>query len=382
MTIPLGLREYHLPFMEIALIIGFQISMYLFYLYYKYRKENLPLNKILLALGLLYEIGLYGVVIRVIATYYFEDIQEIEFFTFLTHLMISCAILSFLIIISLKDFHNIMNTKITKIILIIATITTILIVVIQDVVINRMIIFISIFIGIIFLVKFHLNLINRSAGTIRKRLIFITLGNFILLSAILIESQEVLTFFSQNIQTIWILFTGLLLIIGLSIVFLGIYRFPAFLEFDWQKSLESLFIIDQHTHKKLYAFDFSTILREFEAMKQQSNTNQHRELLLSTGISGIEDIITILTKVQDKKIDKIQHGKLIILLIYGNEQFSNIIYALLVKKEMNSIKYFLNLVKNQFESDYKDILLNLNDLRGSEELLFKSFDTTIKNLIK
>ena len=67
------LREYQMLAIIIAVIIGYQISIYFFYQYYNLKEDKLDLNKILIAYGFLYSFGLTGIVVRTIDTYYVED---------------------------------------------------------------------------------------------------------------------------------------------------------------------------------------------------------------------------------------------------------------------------------------------------------------------
>ena len=49
---------------------------------------------------------------------------------------------------------------------------------------------------------------------------------------------------------------------------------------------------------------------------------------------------------------------------------------------MISINYFLKTVKNQFQTFYKNILLNLDLIEEKERQIFSKFDVNIKNILK
>jgi hypothetical protein len=154
---------------------------------------------------------------------------------------------------------------------------------------------------------------------------------------------------------------------------LGVYAFPAFYEFKWEENILSLFIINQNNRFCLYCRDFSELgLRE-----QQKNY----EMLFSAGIIGIDNILSIITNTKDEKVNKIKQPESLILLEYGSEIAPQIIYALVVKKDLKSNTYFLKTIKKQFESFYKEILSEIVNLKGNEEQLFKSFDIILKDII-
>jgi len=105
---------------------------------------------------------------------------------------------------------------------------------------------------------------------------------------------------------------------------------------------------------------------------------------MSGGLTGIEIIISAITNTQNERIKVIKQEGSYILLEYGTKYSTPIVYALLVKKDLKSIRYFLNLLKVQFENFFKEILENFEefDLAGQDERLFSSFDIILENLIK
>ena len=187
--------------------------------------------------------------------------------------------------------------------------------------------------------------------------------------------------FSQQQQIVQLMFPPLM-IVGLMVIFLGVYRFPIFLEFNWKENLIKLFIIDRKNLKQVYSYNF--VEHIYEKNNSIDNLIKPREmdLFFSRGIIGINDIISSITTTEDEKIEKIKQGEFVILLKSGDEPLSFITFCLLIKKEMISINYFLKTMKNQFQNFYKNILLNLDLIEGKERKIFSKFDVIIKNILK
>lgn len=377
-----NVKDFYLPFIIIELIIGYQISVYFLYQYYKVKDEKIGLNKLLLAYGLLYGLGLSGVIIRTFNSYYIEDVVLYNFFLYFTHIIIALAAISFLLIISSKSFQEIIKTSISRIVSVIAIIISVLIILIQIKLIQFIFIMISIIIGSLYMVFFHLNLIKHSKGKIRKRIILIFVGESFLISTILIGAEEIVALIFQQHISIIPLISIPIILISLMIIFLGVFKFPIFLEFNWKENLTKLFIIDRQSFNLIYTFDFTELIDRKEKSKIEPLNLIKNKLFFSRGLIGINDIISSITYSDEEKIEKIRHGEFLILLKHGEEPFSFIIYALLIEKDMNSTRYFLKTIKNQFQELYRNILLNLDGLEEDEKNIFSSFDIIIKNILK
>ena len=156
------MREFHLPLLFIILAIAHQMTFYLFYKFYQIRRENIGLNKFLIAFGLLYGFGFTGVVIRSINSYYIENLAIHNFLNDISHIIIAIAVFSFLILVAQKDFNKLINIKMAKIVALVALIFSIIILFIEEVIIILILIFSSIFIGFIFMALFHIKLIQKS----------------------------------------------------------------------------------------------------------------------------------------------------------------------------------------------------------------------------
>jgi len=204
-------------------------------------------------------------------------------------------------------------------------------------------------------------------------LILILIGNILSIVS-LFSILEIITDINRSEYITIIFFIGAsLLTVGFILSLGGLYTFPAFYGFKWEGNILKLFIINQKNNVCLYSRDFSKIKSE---PKQRDY-----EHFFSVGIIGIDMILSEITNTQGETINKIQQPDSLILLEYGSGISSQIIYALIVKKDLKSNRYFLKTIKNQFESFYKEILRELDNIKGNEEQLFGSFDIIIEDLI-
>jgi hypothetical protein len=235
-------------------------------------------------------------------------------------------------------------------------------------------------IGFIYLFFIQTKLLKITTGDVKKRFKKILGGELIFGMAFLFGNAE-LTLFNLPYENIFYIILLVALVVGLMIISLGIYRFPAFLEFGWRENLLKLFIIDQNTLRGLYVYDFIDLAQNVRSGETIIRKDD-KELLFSKGIFGVEEVINEIIKGKKKKLERIEHGNLLILLKYGDPPFSFITYALLVKKPMKSLEYILKIMKDQFQGLYKEILLDLTNFEGNEDLIFSSFDLIISDITK
>jgi hypothetical protein len=367
--------------MILELLIGYQISFYFLYQYYKIKEEKIGLNKILLAFSLLFGLGVSGIVIRNYNSYYINDVLLNNFFLYFTHVIIAVAVSSFLLIISSKSFQIIININITRAVSIYTILISILIFVVQIKSIQFIFFIISIILGYFYLIFFHLKLINRSKGKIRKRIILIFIGEVLLISNILIGSEETVVLIFQQHMPFITLISNFVILFALMTILLCVYKFPIFLEFNWDKNLIKLFIVNTQNFEIIYTFNFTEEIERKENTTKKPSETIESDYFFSRGIIGIKDIISGITNKKEEGIEKIRRGELLILLKNGDAPLSFVLYCLTVKKEMNSINYFLKTIKNEFQELYKNIILSFEDLQGLENKIFSSFDNHIKNII-
>lgn len=203
--------------------------------------------------------------------------------------------------------------------------------------------------------------------------ILIFIGNILSIVS-LISILEIIAGFIPSEYIIIIFSIGITLVsVGFILTLVGLYTFPAFYGFKWEGNILKLFIINEKNNVCLYSHDFSKLKSE--------HTQKDYEQLFSVGIIGIDIVLSAITNTRGEKINKIKQADSLILLEYSSGISSQIIYALIVKKDLKSNIYFLKSIKNQFESFYKEILRELDSLKGSEGQLFGSFDVIIEHLI-
>lgn len=371
------INDFYIPFIVIILFITYQISFNFFYEYYKIKDEKIKLNKILIAFGILFGIGLTGIVIRIINTYYVEDLILKTFLINFTHILIAIAIITFQVIVSSDSFNEIIKTNLSKAICIFTIIMTILILIFQTSFIQIYLIVLSILVGAVYMFIFHINLILITKGSIKKRFIIIFLGEILLLYSVIMGAEEIIFYFNPILQYIIQITFIPLIILNLLIIFFGAFNFPVFMEFNWKEKISKIYIVDKRTFNILYTFDFTKLFTFKDDQIGIPLKPAENQLIFSRGIIGINAIISGITN--NNKIEIIHQDGLIILLKHGDDPFSFLLFCLIVKKEMNSINYFFKTIKSKFQEQYKNILPNLDDIEGNEVNIFKNFDETIKN---
>ncbi len=361
-----SIRLYHLPGLYMIIFLALELAVYFFYLYYRNRAENFGLNKVLLAYGFLSGLGNTSFILRMISNYYIEDPTLDSIIMFWTQITISVSFILNLLLLSSKDFNEIINTNITRG-AIIATIILNIIIFITELMELRFILITILFtIGLIYVVAFQLTLINATTGGIKRRLKITTLGAGMTLFAVMISSKDITMMFSQSITDLIFIISIPMIMAGVLIVLFSMYDFPIFLEFDWRKELVNLYILEKKEHNQLFKYDFTTHQQTFNPE------------FIPGGLLGIETIISAITDTPEKKINRIEQKNRIFLMIRSD----SIIYTLIVNKEMRSIHFFLESIKERFENLYKSIIKDLSLIRGREEIYFVSFDAELKNILK
>jgi len=379
------LRNIFIPLLFISVALGYQIFVYFLYQYHKAKKEKLELSKILLAYGLIFGVTLTGFFIRVINLYYIgqDNLEIFELLTKITFILLYSAFMLFFMIISSEPFHKIIFSNLTKTLAISMIIPIISVLLFQvDSLVFIFISTISLFISYVYILFFHSRIVKLSTGNIKKRLNLI-FGGFALcvIQHIIggyIPSRVLFRNYSQILQLI----SAPIFICGLMIIFLGVFKFPAFLEFGWKHSLIQLLIINKRDYNVIYAFDFMEVINESENQIKKFPKMKESNQLLSSGIIGIDKIISRITDSNYEYIDTIKQEDFQILLNYGDQPLSSIIYCLIVSKDMKSFSYFLKTIKSEFQQIYKNILLNLDELKDVEDKLFLGFDSNLIKLIE
>ncbi|MBY9006028.1 MAG: hypothetical protein KGD63_04655 [Candidatus Lokiarchaeota archaeon] len=375
------MQEYYLPFLYITLFIGYEISFYLIYQYIKLRKKKITLNRIILAYGLLSAFGMSGVFIRTIASYYFEDILLHFLLYKFSHILIAFGVLIFLITLSGKSFDEIVNVKLTKTVLIIASIISTIIIFVIPKDLERNLIYLSLIIGSIYLTYSHIKIIRKIPNNAKKRFILIYIGFSILLSAILFRAEESSEYFIENLQQLIELVTIPLMILGLLIILFGVYKFPVLLELNWQNKIEEIFIIDSNINEMIFFYNFSEKNDSKNINLGYSSQTLDKLIILTTGISEIEDFISNFIN-KDEDIEKISHGDQYIFINHGDHSLHQLLFFIIASEDLNSIGYFLDLIKKQVQKSYKNILINNNLTLKDKKSILLGFNKIIDKFLK
>jgi len=360
-----------------AIFFGFQLCIYIFYRYYKIKDERLHLNKILLSYGTFYTLIITGILILATSRVFISNLILKEATYKLGYFLILFSFTALLYFILIEGFSEIINIKVGRILMILNLIPSIIILLVPSA--NSPLFLFSIlftFANLIFIIIFQIRLVITSKDNIKYRIIKLFTGFLVCSLSLVLISEIFASLYSQGTENLFI-FTGLLLlIVGLMINFLGVYDFPAFYEFNWKENLLKFFIIYQKNNLCLYNHDFSLGSNQEDGILQEK-----QDKILFGSITGIDSIISAITKTEGEKINKIKYGDSYILIEYGSNIASKITYALLVKKDISSTRYFLTSLKKQFESFYKQILEEIDSLEGKEEQLFGSFSIIMKDML-
>ena len=342
-----------------ATILGVELAIYFFYRYYKIKDDRLPLNKILLSFGMFYLLLILGTFILTVKNLFISDPNLQEIFSRIGSLSILFSPLSFAFFIKIKEFSEIINLKIAQYLLIFSLTLFIIAIFLPSTLIFTYIFFIGLSLPILI---FQIRLISTAKGNIKKRLFEVFIGNIVSLVSL---------FFTLKIITDLYIIGLSLLILSFILTSIGVYRFPAFYEFRWKENLLKLLIINQKNNGCLYSHDFTQI---------KVDNNKDYEKMFSGGIVGIDSIISVITNTHGF-INEITHLNSLILLDFSSYHSTKLIFALVVKKDLKSNRYFLKSLKEQFELFYKEILRDIDNLKGNEEQLFGSFDIIIENIM-
>ncbi len=363
------LIEIVLPVVIISFFSNLQISIYLLKQYHKHIDENLPFNRILLALSIFYGFWAVGYLLRMLSAIFLNTYFNASFYRLLGTFILFLGIVAFLFLTLLKSFREICNIKVVIVLIVINIYAMISIwIFVPSSLLYLLTLSLGFFSGF-YVIWFQFGLINYATGEIRIRLYTIFLGE-VLISACFSIFSLFYDFLSQDISTnpIFFLLTGLFLC-GSVITLFGTYNFPAFVEFQWKNDLLGICIFARETFKPLYKFAFNTKFME-------------DNFFVSRDIPEIKQIITQMTAPNSEKIYKIKHQDFFVIFDYGNPQFTPIVYTLVIKRDLQSLRYFLKRIKTQFENNYKYFLKNLSVVGGKEETLFSSFNENIQQFLK
>ncbi|MEJ2248430.1 MAG: hypothetical protein P8Y97_02075, partial [Candidatus Lokiarchaeota archaeon] len=306
------LAEIQLLLYFIPLIIGYQLGFYFFYQYYKIKDLKLKLNRILLSYGSLFLILTTGpLFLQISRNFVIESNLNLLIAKIGWILSLSSPII-FLLFISIKQFASIINITRMRIIMVLSSIPIITVAIIPQ--INRIIILISILFLLLngyYIFIFQFKLIMRVVGEIKKRIKKFLLGEILSLSSSIFAIMVGLRIFGQVITDLLYLVGIIILIGGFIIIFTSAIEFPLFYEFEWVENLLTFYIIDRGTNELIYSYNFQN--------KEMGLNDINKEMIISKGLTGIENIISIITGTEDEKIKEIKQDDFNILLDHSSK---------------------------------------------------------------
>jgi len=327
-----------------------------------------------------------GLLIRIINNHFLVIGAE-TFHSALTYTLFIGAIDSFLIIVNKRAYKVISSPRISRILLLLSLVPLIVLFVLP---LESVLFLLSlgfILLGYLYILIIQYRLVKMTRGDIKKRLALILAGEIFILASILAGSQGVRELFIRENDLLSILISIPFLLTGLSLIFLGELKFPAFFEFGWRENLVELFIFHQSSQKKLFSFDFTEkekmAIKDSTSETETSLSDGKRKELLSPALIAIKEILSRASNLgPDTQTLSIKQGDLTILLEYGNEKNPELLFLLMVEKEMASLQYFLKLIKKQFQGFYSEVLLDFEHLAGYEQNIFSHFEMIITHLLK
>lgn len=359
----------------IPVILGTELGVYFFYQYRKSHSTNLRLNRILLSYGSFTLFMVNGALFQVINRLFYESRNDVLASIGLVGIFL--APISFIAFITIKEFSIIINLKVARIVIAASVIPIILLFMLG---LQNIVFRLSLTVTVLnayFVITYQVKLIRVSMGIIKSRIMQIFIGEVLvllaLLSALLFYGRASVSFFLVDV---------FLLSIGFLTMFWAVNDFPPFYEFDWKANLFKLFIIDEKHNQFLYARDFTRKL-ETKTSVEGKERDQMRDELFSGAIAGIENMISTITDSRSQKLSKIDQCDSFILLEYGQKFPTPITYALVVKKDLSSLRHFVMIIKEQFESFFTEILKQLDQIsiQGKINRFFESFDIILNNLM-
>jgi len=378
-----GIREIQFLLCLTNIILGIQLVIFFFYRYRKINAEKLQLNKILLSYGSIGLLSIFSAFTLIINRFFISSPYIKEILNKLGYILIFFSIIAFLYFITSEEFSKIIKLNIVKVLIILNFIPIILVILIpSNALIFSFIKKIIIALYLVLLGTFHTRLIIKAKGKIKKHLIQLLIGGIIyFVSLFFVIEIFIYLLYPLESSTILLFFFTLSFIAGFIIILSGIFGFPAFFELNWEENLINLFIINQKNNNCLFKYNFSGIFQERRILKEKNEDYQKSfEDLFLGGITGIDRIIAEITNTKNEKINKIKREDSLVFLEYGSKFFSNITYALITKKDLNSNLYFLKSLKKKFEYIFKEVLNDLEDFEEKEQL-FKNFDVIIDDLL-
>ncbi len=375
-----NLREVYLPAMIFSIILDFQLAIYFLYLYYKHRKDQIGLNKFLLAFSNLFGIGATSYLFLVIGSFYLNEGYLTELFIRIGVALLQGGILAVLLNMLSKPFHTLINLRVVKIISVFSGVSIIYLLFFYVKPIGLMPSILIGFIGGAYFLYFQTKLVKLTSGTVHSRLFITLIGENIFLIGMFFGSVLPNMPISLDLSAIFYLIGSYVVNIGLMVIFYGTFKFPGVLEFNWKNNLLKLYVIDSRNLFELYSYDFNKI-KNLAGEPESQFHNEVKNSINSIGVVGISDVFDEITKTYQNRVKTIKYGKFNILLEYEEDPYSQFLFVLFVDKNMKSLQLFLKKVKNQFLISYKSLLANYDMVDRFRGTIFSNFDLVLQKIL-
>ncbi|TFF94020.1 MAG: hypothetical protein EU544_05020 [Promethearchaeota archaeon] len=365
-----------------VILVGWEIGAYFIYQYFRTREQHVEYNRVLLGYGFLLILGYFCLLIITFDDLFITDPEFSAVFLKIGYAAVLSSPLILWGFTYVPQFKNILHPNLHRFLILksfIPILTTILFPISTPLFNAGMAL---IFIDTIFLLVLQIKFIQLSVAEIKKRFLMITLGEILLMVSMLFGAELFMTVLNVGEDLAFNLyFVGLfIMFIGELVTFFAVLDFPPILELKWQDSLVKLVIINQRSNNCIFSYDFIEVPDSYETETHLKLEKGDKNKLFSGGILGIDSIIAAITDTKEEKIKKIKQGEAFIFLEYGSDIIP-LTYALVIKEEFESARYFLRALKRQFESFYREILSNLDQIKGNEDIFFSSFDIIVNNMV-
>jgi len=381
---PSVLTELKLMLVLCVIIFGWELSAYFFYQYYKLRDQEVQLNRILLAFGVLFASGFFCLLCIMIVNIFTPEEMIAEILRKMGFWVILSGAFLFWAILYVEQFSKLINRKI-HLFLILKSLVPIIALIFLD---SQSTLFLPclgvVFFDGIFLLFLQVKVIKYSVAEVKKRFKLIFLAEAVIMVAMLLGSDRFKVAFNLTaMMAEGFYFLGIfVMFISEVIVLFAIIEFPSILEFKWKESLIKLVIVNKRNNSCLYRHDFYEIEAKLEKNDDKELQRDEADKLFSGGIIGIDSITAAVTKSEGAKMRKIQHGNSLIMLDYSTlPENQDIVFALVVNEDLHSLEFFLKVLRDQFQSFYKDLLTKIDQVQGNESIYFGSFDIILKNIL-
>jgi hypothetical protein len=365
----------------IPVILGIELGFYFFFQYRKSRSTKLPLNRILLSYGWFAMFMVNGAFFQVVNRLIYNGANEL--YAQIGFSAIFLAPIGFMAFILIKESRKLINLKLAWVITI-ASFTPLVLLFLLG---SKDRVFMA-SIGItalnaISVITYQVRMIRASMGLIHKRLFQLFVGEILALLALAFAFVVVFASNAGSIKETFYFIGVSFLITGLLVMFYASNDFPPFYEFDWKSKLLKLFVIDQANNQFLYTRDFSQKVTKPTQASGDAERDKLRDDLFSGAISGIETMLATISASSQQRLYEIDQGGSLILLEYSSQGLSPVTYALVVTKDLSSLRHFEKAIKAQFESFFSGLLKDLGRVvkAGNPERVFQSFDIVLNNLL-